>query len=70
VFWKRRNLRWPDARYVGPFVFGFEDAQEGLQSQFWFNTSCTSYRRRWTMEQGKVTKIGCEKDSATPTRKK
>jgi hypothetical protein len=33
---------------VGPFVFGLEAAQEGLHSQFWFNTSCASYRRSWT----------------------
>jgi hypothetical protein len=45
----------------GPFIFGFESSEEVLQSYFWFNTSCVSYKRRWTVEQGKETEMGCGK---------
>jgi hypothetical protein len=32
---------------------GFEAAQEGLQSQFWFNTMLCKLQRSWTVEQEK-----------------
>jgi hypothetical protein len=54
---------------VGPFVFGFEAVQEGLQSKFLSNASCAIYRRSWTMEQVKEHKSVTERDNATPVRK-
>jgi hypothetical protein len=64
----RRKFRLRSMTTVGPFIFGFEATQEGLQSQFWLVVQ--SYRRSWTVEQVKKHKSVAERDSATPTRKK
>jgi hypothetical protein len=32
--------------------------------------SCASYRRSWTVEQGKVTKIGCGKGQRNTSKEK
>jgi hypothetical protein len=55
---------------IGPFIFGFEAVQEGLQSQFWFSMSCASYKRSWTVERGKVTEIYCEKGQCNASKEK
>ena len=55
---------------VGPFVFGLNIVQEGLQSQFWLNMSCASYRKSWKMEQVKKNKLVAERNNATPAREK
>jgi hypothetical protein len=44
--------------------------QEGIKSQFWFSTSCVSYRRSWTLEHEKVIEIGCKKGQRNANKEK
>jgi len=65
-----RYFKVIDTVYVGPFIFGLEAAQEGLQSKFCFITSCARYSRSWTIEKGKVIEIGCGKGERNANKAK